>query len=71
MHIGYWWESQKERALGRPRHRSMDNIKMDLKRDRMGRYGLDLSGSRYGPAVGSCEHGNVPLSSIKCWEVLK
>jgi hypothetical protein len=31
MHIGYWRESQKERALGRPRRRWVDNIKMDLR----------------------------------------
>jgi hypothetical protein len=32
MHIGYWWESQKEREqLGRPRRRWVDSIKMDLK----------------------------------------
>jgi hypothetical protein len=31
--------------LGRPRRRWVDNIKIDLKRDRMGRYGLDQSGS--------------------------
>jgi hypothetical protein len=32
MHIGLWWESQKERKqLGRPRHRWEDNIKMDLR----------------------------------------
>jgi hypothetical protein len=30
MHIGYWWESQKERPLGRPRRRWVDNIKMDF-----------------------------------------
>jgi hypothetical protein len=29
MHIGYWWENQKER--GRPRRRWVDNIKMDLR----------------------------------------
>jgi hypothetical protein len=32
--------------LGRPRCRWVNSIKMDLKRDRMGWYGLDRSGSR-------------------------
>jgi hypothetical protein len=33
MHIGYWWESQKEKkTLGRPRRRWMDNIRMDLRK---------------------------------------
>jgi hypothetical protein len=40
MHIEYWWESQKEREHQEDR----DTIKMDL-RDRMGWYGLNLSGS--------------------------
>jgi hypothetical protein len=31
MYIGYWWETQKERPLGRPRRRWVDNIKMDLR----------------------------------------
>jgi hypothetical protein len=32
MHIGYWWESQKEkRPLGRQRRRWVDNIKMNLR----------------------------------------
>jgi hypothetical protein len=30
-----------KRLLGRPRCRWVDNIKMNLKRDRMGSYGLD------------------------------
>jgi hypothetical protein len=32
MHIGYWWQSQKvrKRPLERPRHKWVDNIKMDL-----------------------------------------
>jgi hypothetical protein len=34
-----------KRPLGRPRRRREDNIKMDLKRDRMEWYGLDRSGS--------------------------
>jgi hypothetical protein len=30
-----------KRPLGKPRHRWEDNIKMDIKRARMGWYGLD------------------------------
>jgi hypothetical protein len=30
-----------KRPLERPRHRREDNIKVDIKRDRMGWYGLD------------------------------
>jgi hypothetical protein len=31
IHIGYWWESQKERPIGKPKHRWVDYIKMDLR----------------------------------------
>jgi hypothetical protein len=31
MHVEYWWEIQKERPLGRPRLRLVDNIKMNLR----------------------------------------
>jgi hypothetical protein len=31
IHVGYWWESQKEKPIGRPRRRWVDNIKMDVK----------------------------------------
>jgi hypothetical protein len=34
----------------------------------MGLYGLDRSGSGYGSVEGSCEHGNEPSVSLKCWE---
>jgi hypothetical protein len=34
-------KSEGKRPLGRPRCRRVDNINMDLKRDRMGWYGLD------------------------------
>jgi hypothetical protein len=37
----------------------------------MGWYGLNQSGSGYGPMEGSCEHGNEPSGSIKHWEVLE
>jgi hypothetical protein len=44
---------------------------MDLKRDRIEYYGLDQSGSGYRPVEGFCEHGNEPLGSINCWEILE
>jgi hypothetical protein len=34
----------------------------------MGWYG---SGSGYRPLEGSCEHGDEPSGSVKCWEVLE
>jgi hypothetical protein len=40
-------------------------------RDTMGWYGLDSSGSRWGPVEGSCEYGNELSGSIKCWEILE
>jgi hypothetical protein len=51
MHVGYWWENQKER----PRRRW---------RDRIGCYGRDWSGSGQGQADGSCECANGSLGSI-------
>jgi hypothetical protein len=36
MHVGFWWESQEERPRGRPRFRSEDNIKLDLREIRWG-----------------------------------
>jgi hypothetical protein len=35
------------------------------------KYAMDRSGSGWGPVEGSCEHGNEPSGSIKCWEVLE
>jgi hypothetical protein len=34
-------------------------------------YGLDKYGSGQGPVEGSCEHGDQPSGSIKCWKVLQ
>jgi hypothetical protein len=28
---GFWWEMQKERTLGRPRHKWEDNIKIEIR----------------------------------------
>jgi hypothetical protein len=60
-------KSEGNRLLGRPKHRWVNNIKMDLKRDRMGWYGLDRSGPGSRPVEGSCKTSG----SIKCWEVLE
>jgi hypothetical protein len=46
----------------------------------VGGFGLDASGSGYGPVAGPCEHGNEPLGStegrefrvqLKDWHLLK
>jgi hypothetical protein len=43
MHIGYWWESQKER----PRRRWVNNIKIDLREIVWdGVYWIDLAKGR-------------------------
>jgi hypothetical protein len=31
MHVGYWWEIGRKRTLGRPRHRWVVSIKMNLR----------------------------------------
>jgi hypothetical protein len=36
---------EEKRPLGRPRRRWVNNIKMDLKKARIGWYGLDRTGS--------------------------
>jgi hypothetical protein len=48
---------------------STQNVKLSLWE--LVRYGLDWSSSGYGTVEGSCEHGNEPSGSIKCWEVLE
>jgi hypothetical protein len=58
MHIGYWWKARRIETLGRPKCRWVDNIKMDLRE-----IGWD--------DMDSCERGNEPSGSTKCWEVLE
>jgi hypothetical protein len=55
---------QGKRPLGIPRRRWRDNIEMDFFRDRVECCGLYCSGS----GESSCELGNEPSTSIKCWE---
>jgi hypothetical protein len=58
-----------KRQLGRPKHRWTDNIKMDLLE--IGLSVLDwigLAQDRYS-CESSCERGNEPSGSIKCWEL--
>jgi hypothetical protein len=57
-----------KRPLGRFSRRKDDNIKMDL-RDRTG---VVLTGFIWlKTSADSCEHGNEPSGSIKCWVVLE
>jgi hypothetical protein len=37
----------------------------------MGQCGLDSSGSKQRQVVGCCEHGDEPLSYIKCGKILQ
>jgi hypothetical protein len=58
-----------KRPLGRRRRRRIDNIKMGLLEiDSIGCCGLDWSGSGQVQVESSCECGNEPSGSIKCWE---
>jgi hypothetical protein len=61
---------ERERPLGRPRRRWVDNIKMDLREIE---WRLIWTGSIWLTigTSGFCEHGNEPSGSIKCWEVLE
>jgi hypothetical protein len=59
-------KARKTEITERPRYRSVDNIKMDLRE--IGWDGMDwisLAEDR-DKWEGSCEHGNEPLDSIKC-----
>jgi hypothetical protein len=59
-----------KRPLGRPRRRWVDNSKIDLREIRWdGMNWIDLAQDR--TMEGSCEHGDEPSGSIKCWELLE
>jgi hypothetical protein len=62
-------EPEGKRQLGTLGRSWMDNIKLIL--NRMGWYGLDSSGSGYGPVEGSCEPCNESAGSRERWEILE
>ena len=59
-----------KRALGRPRRRWVDNIRMDLQEVGCGYIGLDWAGPGYRQVADACECGNEPSGSVKCGEFL-
>jgi hypothetical protein len=56
---------QGKRPLGRPRHRWVDNIRIDL--GEVGWGDVDWIGQ----VESSCEFGIEPLGSMKCWETIE
>jgi hypothetical protein len=59
------WKPEGKRPLGRPKRRWVDNIKINL--GEIGWGGLYWCGSGWGQVESSCECGNEPSGSIKCW----
>jgi hypothetical protein len=60
-----------KRPLGRPRHRWLDNIRMDLGEVGWGNVdwiGLAQDRNRW---ESSCEFGIEPSGSMKCWETIE
>jgi hypothetical protein len=57
-------EPEGKRQLRRPGRRWVDNIKIDV-------IGIGWDGMGTIDLAGSCEHGNEPSGSIKCWQVLE
>jgi hypothetical protein len=61
-----------KRPLGRPRHRWVDNIRMDLGEvDWIGVMWTGLVWLRIGTVERSCELGIEPSGSMKCWETIE
>jgi hypothetical protein len=55
-----------KRPLGRPRHRWVDDIKMDLREIEWGGKDWTDLAQDMDQWTGSCEHGNEPSGSINC-----
>jgi len=69
----YSEKTKRKKPIGWPTCKRQDNIKVDLRRNRVWECGLDSSGSRQGPFSSCCEHGNEPSdlkktgNSLTCW----
>jgi hypothetical protein len=59
------------RPLGRPRHRWVDNIRIDLGEVGWSDVRVDWSGSGQEQVKSSCEFGTEPSGSMKCWETIE
>jgi hypothetical protein len=57
--------------LERPRYKWVDNVKMDLEEICWGDVDWIDVAQDQGLVESSCEDGNEPSGSIKCWEVLR
>jgi hypothetical protein len=74
MHIGYWWERQKERD-----HKEVQGIgvwtilRWILETEWCGVDWIDLAQDmeQCRVLVNSCKHGNKSSGFITCWEVLE
>ena len=58
-----------KRPLGRPRRRWVDNIRMDLQEVGCG-YNNWFGRAQDRDSWRTCECGNEPSGSVKCWEIL-
>jgi len=63
-------KSEERTPLGRPGGIWEDNIKMDIKINRMAGLGLNSSGTVFGYVAGCSEHGDDISGSTKCGEFL-
>jgi hypothetical protein len=71
MHIVYWWESRRKETTGKTKDiNGWTILKWILERyDWV--VSTELIWLRIGTSGSSCEHGDEPSGSIKCWEILE
>jgi hypothetical protein len=62
---------ERERSLGKPKRRWVNNIKIDLREIGLGQFRLDLYSLLQGAVEGSCEYDNETSGYAKFSEILK